>query len=325
MSVSGPFDPVLVTGGSGFVGACAVEELVRRGHSVHVLLRDPAKAWRLAPVWPRLHVHQGDLVDEVATREVMKAVRPKVVLHLAAYGAYEKQSDARTILRTNILGAYNLLEAAADHGTELFVNTGSSSEYGFKSEPMRESDRLEPNSFYAVAKAAQSHLCGLLSKRTDMATVVFRLFSVYGPWEEPGRLMPTLIRRARAGLPLEMASPDIARDFVYAEDVVNALVDFPRLTPLRGDVINLGSGRETTLREVVATVTDLLASRSEVRWGAMTPRHWDTNRWSADPALASRLIGWKARHSLRHGLEWMAEWMRKVGDDYGQRELAAAG
>jgi dolichol-phosphate mannosyltransferase len=318
------FDPVLVTGGSGFVGACVVEELVRRGHAVHVLLRDPVRAWRLAPVWQRLHVHQGDLVDEAATRAVVQQVRPKVVLHLATYGAYEKQADARAILRTNVLGTYNLLEAASESGTALFVNTGSSSEYGFKSEPMRESDRLEPNSFYAVAKAAQSHLCALLARRTPMATVSFRLFSVYGPWEEPSRLMPTLIRRARAGLPLEMVSPDTARDFVYAADVVDALVEFPRLAGLRGEVVNLGGGRETTLREVVATVTELLGSRSEVRWGAMAARHWDTNRWSADPAQATRLLGWTARHTLRQGLERMAEWMRKVGDDYGRCEHATA-
>jgi dolichol-phosphate mannosyltransferase len=264
-------------------------------------------------------------VDEAATREVVQRVRPRVVLHLATHGAYEKQADARAILRTNILGTYNLLEAAADAGTTLFVNTGSSSEYGFKTEPMRESDRPEPNSFYAVAKAAQTHLCGLLAQRSPMATVVFRLFSVYGPWEEPSRLMPTLIRRARAGLPLEMTSPDTARDFVYADDVVDALVEFPRLAHLRGEVVNLGSGRETTLREVVNTVTGLLGSRSEVRWGAMAARHWDTNRWSADPGHAARLLGWTARHSLRQGLGRMADWMSKRGDEYGHCERAAAG
>jgi len=83
--------------------------------------------------------------------------------------------------------------------------------------------------------------------------------------------MPTLIRRARAGLPLEMVSPDTARDFVL-RDVVDALVEFPRLLGVRGEVVNLAAARETTLREVVATVTDLLGSRSEVRWGAMAAR-----------------------------------------------------
>jgi nucleoside-diphosphate-sugar epimerase len=325
MSAAGSWDPVLVTGGSGFVGACAVHELAGRGHEVHVLLREPARAWRLATVRQRLHIHRADLLDAAATRAIVKAVRPRAVLHLAAHGAYERQADARAILQTNVLGTWNLLEAAAEFGVPLFVNTGSSSEYGFKAEPMRETDRLEPNSFYAVAKAAQTHLCSLIAQRTSMATVVFRLFSVYGPWEEPIRLIPTMIRQARAGLPLEMVAPDVARDFVYVDDVLSILLDFPRLVGLRGEVINLGTGKETSLREVVEEVTSLLDSPSPVRWGTMAPRQWDATHWSANSSKAARLLGWAPRHSLRQGLRKTAEWMKAVGDDYGPREFHKAG
>ena len=324
MMPTAEFDPVLITGASGFVGACAARALLRAGHAVHVLLRNPASAWRLAGV-PQLRVHRADLIDADDTRAVVQAVRPKVVLHLATHGAYERQADARAILQTNILGTHNLLEAAAAEGVRLFISTGSSSEYGFKTEPMCETDRLEPNSFYAVAKAAQTHLCGLFNRRTPLAAVVFRLFSVYGPWEEPTRLMPTLIRRARAGLPLEMVAPETARDFVYVEDVLRALTAFRVLVSLGGEVINLGSGCQTTLREVVATVLRITVSRSEVRWGAMQARHWDTDRWSADPGKAERLLGWKAEHTLPQGLRRMATWMSEIGDDYGPNRFLKAG
>jgi dolichol-phosphate mannosyltransferase len=217
-------------------------------------------------------------------------------------------------------GTYNLLEAAAEVGGAAFVNSGSSSEYGFRSEPMCETDRLEPNSFYAVAKAAQTYLCSLLSKKGSMGGVVFRLFSVYGPWEEPARLIPTLIRRARADLPLEMVAPDIARDFVYVEDVVDALLDLPAAARLRGEVVNLGTGVETNLREVVEAVTGLLRSRSEVRWGGMKPRHWDSTRWAADPTKAAQLLGWQPRHTLLQGLTKMADWMQSTGGDYGANQ-----
>lgn len=325
MNVSPAYDPVLVTGGSGFVGACTVRALVGRGHTVHVLLRDPARAWRLASIWRHIHAHQADLMDAAATRSVLEAVRPQVVLHLATHGAYESQADARAILEANILGTYNLLEAASTSDVPLFVNTGSSSEYGFRSESMSETHRLEPNSFYAVAKAAQTHLCSLFDRRSSMATVMFRLFSVYGPWEDPGRLLPTLIRRARAGLPLEMVAPEIARDFVYVEDVVDALGDFSKLVHLRGEVINLGSGQQTTLREVTEIILELLVSRSEVHWGAMSPRHWDTSRWSADASKAKRLLGWTAQQPLREGLARTAAWLSKIGDDYGLCGRARAG
>ncbi len=317
-------ETVLVTGASGFVGAVAVRALVERGHRVHVLLRDPERVWRLPDVLDRLIVHRGDLRDAHVVRACLAAARPEVVLHLATRGAYESQTDADAILSTNILGTQNLLDAATEVGTDLFVQTGSSSEYGFQSRPMRETDRLEPNSVYAVAKAAQTHLGQFVSRRGTMPVVCLRLFSVYGPWEEPTRLIPTLIRQARAGLPLSLTTPETARDFVYVDDVVDALLDFSRLRGLGGEVINLGSGRETKLREVVAEVLRLLPGRSELCWGAFPARVWDTVHWSADVSKAERLLGWKPRHSLADGLAKMAAWMAITGGDDADFVVRAA-
>jgi UDP-glucose 4-epimerase len=299
---------VLVTGGSGFVGACAVRELVRRGRDVHVLLREPARAWRLADLADRLTIHVGDLCDADSVRRAF-AASPTVVLHLATHGAYESQADARTILDTNIVGTLHLLEAAADAHVELFVQTGSSSEYGFRSEPMAESDRLEPNSVYAVAKSAQTHLGQLWARRSTMPVVTLRLFSVYGPWEESTRLIPTLLDRARRNLPLPLVSPDTVRDFVYVDDIVDALLDFEYLARLGGETLNLGSGVETTMRELVETATQLLGSRSEICWNAYPARAWDTTRWCADPRKAIERLGWSPRHSLRAGLKKTAAWL----------------
>lgn len=316
---------VLVTGGSGFVGACAVRALLRRGVTTHVLLRDPQRAWRLADILDRLEVHEGDLRDAHDVRTCFNSARPSVVLHLATHGAYEAQSRAADILETNILGTQNLLEFASAVGTELFVQTGSSSEYGYRDEPMRETDRVSPNSHYAVAKAAQTHLGQLWSMKSAMAVVCLRLFSVFGPWEEPTRLIPTLIRRARANLPLELAARETARDFVYVDDVVRALLDFPLLRTLRGEVVNIGSGRETKLSEVVETVVDLLDSQSPVCWGRFPARCWDASRWCGDIGKAERLLGWRPRVSLRQGLEQMAAWMAAEGDDYGIAHARLAG
>jgi nucleoside-diphosphate-sugar epimerase len=315
MTAASEFDPVLVTGGTGFVGACVVRELLARGHEVHVILRAESNPWRLAGVMNRLARHRADLQDAAEVRSVVQGVKPGAVLHLATHGAYETQRDGRRILQTNVLGTYNLLESSAAAGVKAFVSTGSSSEYGFKSDPMRESDRLEPNSVYAVAKAAQTHLCSLVARRGSMGVGVFRLFSAYGPWEEPSRLIPTVLTRARAGLPLVMASPETARDFVYVGDVVDALIDLPRVALLRGEVINLGSGVQTTLREVVEAVLALTGGRSEVRWGGMEARRWDTDRWSADASLARRLLGWAPRHTFRQGLARTLAWLETRGHD----------
>jgi nucleoside-diphosphate-sugar epimerase len=312
-------DAVLVTGASGFVGACAVRELVERGHAVHVLLRDLSRPWRLAGLGNRITAHVGDLVDFTSVRRCLAVAKPRVVLHLAAHGGYEHQTDSSAILGSNIAGTIHLLQASAESDVELVVQTGSSSEYGFRYDPMCEDDRLEPNSVYAVAKAAQTHLGALWARRTGMAVVTLRLFSVYGPWEEPTRLIPTLLRRARAGLPLLMVTPDTVRDFVYIEDVLAALCDFQRLAHLGGETINVGSGEQTTMRDIVTVVLDLLKSGSEVCWNAYPARSWDTTHWCADVRKARRLLGWTPCYSLKDGLARTAEWMLSFGDDHGQR------
>jgi UDP-glucose 4-epimerase len=309
MELAPRFSPVLVTGASGFIGAGLVRRLLAEGLAVHVVLRPEAQLWRLAGVLDRLTVHHADLLDAEATAAVIAAVRPAVVLHLAAYGAYESQADGGRILETTVLAGHRLLAASVASGVAVFVNAGSSSEYGYKDEPMGETDRLEPNSVYAVGKAAMTHLCSLIGRTQEKTAITtLRLFSVYGPWEEPTRLIPTLLRRTRAGLPLEMVSPTIARDYVYLDDALDAFLALPTLATLRGEVLNIGSGVQTTLQEVVELVQEVLGRRTDVRWGAMSPRRWDTSCWQAAPQRALERLGWRARRSLREGLALTAAW-----------------
>jgi nucleoside-diphosphate-sugar epimerase len=310
------FNPVLVTGGAGFIGAAAIERLLEGGIEVHALLRPDADTWRLREVLGRVRRHDVDVVDADGVASAIRAARPAAVVHLATHGAYESQGDARRILATNVLGTFNLLESSLSAGVKVFVNAGSSSEYGGRREPMREADRLQPNSVYAVAKAAQTHLAALMAAQGPTAVVTFRLFSAYGPWEEPTRLLPTIIRRARAGLPLEMASPETARDFVYIDDVLRALLDFAPLRASSGEVFNLGSGVQSTLRDVVAAVQDVVGRRSPVQWGAMPSRGWDTDRWQADIGKVRQALGWSPRYSLPEGVARMAEWMERAGVAY---------
>jgi dolichol-phosphate mannosyltransferase len=320
-----PLDPVLVTGAAGFVGACAVRRLLSRGHEVHAVLRPRSDPWRLSGLEDRIVLHRLDLGRAASLRRLLETIRPQAVIHLAAHGAYPHQTDFAAMVRAGVLGTHHLLESSATVGVRVFVAAGSSSEYGYKSAPMSEADRLEPNSRYSVAKAAQTHLCSLAGKGSGMGVAVFRLFSVYGPWEAPGRLIPTLLRRARAGLPLDMVVPEVARDFVYVEDVLDALLDLPRVLEMRGEVLNLGTGVQTSLRTVTDLVVELTRSRSEVRWGVMAPRPWDTDCWVADCSRAAARLGWRPAHDLRQGLAATAAWMEGAGDADALRDYRAAG
>src|SRR5207245_7300733 len=122
-------------------------------------LRQSRQSWRLAGVQASLHL--AELGDADSDRAAVRTVRPEWVFHLAAHGAYSSQTNFEQMVRTNVTRTINLVEACLDTGFESFVNTGSSSEYGFQDRAPSETDPIRPNSHYALTKAAATPYCGL--------------------------------------------------------------------------------------------------------------------------------------------------------------------
>jgi nucleoside-diphosphate-sugar epimerase len=298
----------IVTGAGGFVGANLVRYLLADGHEPHAVVRPAGNVWRLADVSGDAPQVAVDLRDPVAVERVVRDLRPDVIFHLAAHGAYSWQKDLDAMLSVNVRATEALLVAARDVGASL-VHAGSSSEYGYQDHAPHENERVNPNSHYALTKVAATHLCRLAASTGDMQAVTLRLYSIYGPWEEPGRLMPTLVHRAAAGGWPPLVGPEIARDFVWVDDACDAFVR-AGTTALgdRGAVINIASGIQTTLEGLVGTARRVLRVPVEPAWGSMPARSWDTSIWVGDPGLAEQLLGWKASTTLGAGLERMAAW-----------------
>ncbi len=299
-----------VTGATGFVGSCLVRKLAEIGCEVHALVRQGANRWRLHGLEERLSFHIGDLTDRDQLRGIITAVQPSIIYHLAVHGAYPDQTDADQTILTDVFGTWNLLRACAEVDYKVFVNTGSSSEYGFKQHAMRETDLLEPNSYYAVAKSAQTLVCGHMARADRRPINTFRLFSVYGPYEAPGRLIPTVIKRCLRGQDLEMVSPDTARDFIYVEDVVEAYLQVGQLSLQCGEVFNIGTGVQSTVRDVVRLAMQSSGASAQVKWGSMPARVWDAETWLADCSKVRRILKWSARTSLATGIQKTVDWFR---------------
>ena len=151
-----------------------------------------------------------DMADAEETAAVLRAVRPDWVFHLAAYGAYSSQTNIHQMVSTNLINTINLVQASLQAGVEAFINTGSSSEYGFKSFAPHEREWLDPNSHYAVTKAAATLYCRQMAQTHPMKITTLRLYSVFGPFEEPTRLIPTLIMQGFAGKLPPLVSPMIS-------------------------------------------------------------------------------------------------------------------
>jgi len=302
----------LVTGPAGFVGANLVRRLVEDGHEVHLFVHPESDLWRLEGLTDDTTTHRVDLEDAEQVKRAMARVRADWVFHAAAHGAYPYQTDLRKMIATNLVGTVNLVEAALAAGFESLVHTGTSSEYGVKDHGPSEDELPEPNSHYAVTKASATLYCRHIAQSQGADIRVLRLYSVYGPWEEPTRLMPCLAVRGLRGSWPPMANPTTARDYVYTDDVVDAFIAAATVADQEpGAVYNIGTGVQTSLREVTEVARRELSIAAEPQWGSMADRIWDAGVWVADPSAALKRLGWSARHDVAAGFGSFVAWMRE--------------
>ncbi len=307
-----------ITGVSGFVGAGLARELVQRGEEVHGLIRPGSDMWRVKDIETKITLHQGELLDELTLEAAVKAARPTIIFHFASYGTYPgKQLEPKKIFETNALGSLNVFQAAEKVGA-LVVNAGSSSEYGAKNHPMREDELISPESFYAVGKAAQTLLAQQLARAKKISAITLRLFSVYGPFEEPGRYVPTVINLALQGKDIPISDPAIGRDYVYLPDVVDAFLAAAKHPELSGEIINVGSGVQSTLGDVYTEVIRATGSTSKALVGAHEKRAVDSAVWVAQTDKMRIRLGLAPRFTLAQGIADMVKWLPSYASHYNR-------
>lgn len=303
---------VLVTGATGFVGANLVRHLVRKNLEVHVFARSESKLWRLDSLQKKIITHNVNIFDYAEVEAALEKIQPQTVYHLLAYGTYPFHKDDELVIRTNIGGSVNLFRAAqVVKSIKVIVSTGSSSEYGVKTEPMKEGDRPEPNSLYGVAKLSQSFFGQYFSRFGQVPIITLRLFSAYGPYEEPGRLFPSIVTSFIKKEPLKLSSPMIRRDFVYIDDVVRAMEMAGGRPDLGGEIFNIGFGQDHSIKEMTEVAEKVFKTEIPILWGAAPTRSFDTNnRWQADLRKVEKMLKWKPRYSPAEGFQKSLKWFR---------------
>lgn len=299
----------VITGATGFVGANLARHLLDSGCQVHLLVRPQYTSWRIEDIRADIQIHVLDLLDTASLARVLKDVRPDWIFHLAVYGAYSTQRDLPQMIATNISATANLLHACLDIGFEAFINTGSSSEYGLKESAPIEDEYLDPNSYYACTKATATHLCRHIAREHSADITTLRLYSAYGPYEDPQRLLPTLaLCGLRRRLP-SLVAPATARDFVYVEDVCRAYtLAAAQPQSERGAIYNVGTGVQTTLAAAVEHVRATCQIDELPQWGSMANRQWDAQTWVADNSKIKRVLGWEPRCDFAEGFRRTLSW-----------------
>lgn len=306
--------PVLILGGSGFIGANLLKNI--RSYREDVFgTTTHLPYWRLEGI-PEKNIIVTDLLVDANLDAILNEIKPRTVFNCVAYGAYSFETDTQLIYQTNFNLTGKLLDRLKTRKISCYVHAGSSSEYGDNSAGPDENELPAPNSDYAVSKVASSNLIHYLGKRHHMPCANLRLYSVYGPLEDSSRLIPNLVRYGLEDRYPDFVNPDISRDFVYIDDVCEAFIDTAINLKAAdyGESFNIGSGCKTTIRDVAAAAREIFNIAAAPVYSSMPDRHWDVSDWFANVEKAKQRLGWQARTNFREGLLLTAEWYRNLED-----------
>lgn len=314
--------PIVIFGAGGFIGANLFRQIAQYRQDVFAVTSKPFIPWRLDDCDHKKILH-CNITKKSDIEQLFEEHQFKTIFTLAAYGAYSKQDDVDLIHETNYIGLLNLLELSSKFSIKAFIHAGSSSEYGLNCAAPNEDAPLQPNSHYAVTKAAAAQMIKFYGTIKEMPVLNLRYYSIYGPFEEPDRLIPQLIDKGMKGTYPPLVQPDISRDFVYIDDTVYATLlsansDFQKT---RGKSINIASGAKTTIREIANTIKNVFHLSNEPEWGDFPNRKWDLKDWYGNAALANQLLGWQNETSLKDGLSATYLWQKDYAKPLYEKKI----
>ncbi|MDD2694867.1 MAG: NAD-dependent epimerase/dehydratase family protein, partial [Anaerolineales bacterium] len=298
----------LITGAAGFLGSALANQLAREGHQVRGL--DDLSTGDPKALSPDVHFTRGDVNDRPKLWTLLQEV--DCVYHLAArVSVPESVLYPREYNAVNVGGTVSLMEAMRDVGVGRVVFISSGAVYGDQGEqPLRVAATPNPRSPYAVSKLAAEYYVRTIGDLWGIETVCLRVFNAFGPGQRlPAShppVIPNFLRQAvRGGTLVVHGNGEQTRDYVYVDDVVRAMVAAATAPNISHSILNIGSGAETRVRELVRLVLEVTGSHSEVVYNPQTDP--GVSRMCADLSLAREKLGYRPRVSLVEGLQLALE------------------
>jgi UDP-glucose 4-epimerase len=298
------------------VGANLLRRLVALGNRPFVLMRDPARLQRLDDIRACFECLLGDITDASAVERAVALGRPRMVFHLASSFFNPPTLTAADHMNINAMGQLHLCEAltraaqAPETGKVRLVAAGSCAIYAGGS-ALREDASVDPGSSFGVSKAAAGTIAHFHARRHGIEAVELRLFTPFGPWESARRLIPDTILSALDGREVRIGHGAQQRDFVYMDDVVEALL-LAATVPLAEPwlAVNIGGGRGRPIRDVAARILELMGNPVGMTTGTRPARPDEIWEISADISAASQRLGWRPKVAFDDGLRRTIDWFR---------------
>jgi UDP-glucose 4-epimerase len=304
---------VLITGGAGFIGSHLVERLLERDDRLRIL--DNLSTGKIGNLPPSGNIDfiQGDIRDLAVVSRCVEGM--DAIVHLAAVASVQASiDDPVTTHQSNLDGTLHLLEAARQHGIKRFLYASSAAVYGdTDSVPVAESELPNPLSPYAADKLAGEHYLRFYCHKFGLKATAFRFFNIYGPRQDPSSpysgVISIFTNRLAQNQPATLFGDGRqTRDFVYVGDLAALLAAALRRDDLGGQVLNVGTGRETNLLQLLGELEALSGRQIERRHAA--PRVGDIIRSCADVTRLTQVLGAPPATSMRDGLRHLLDFQR---------------
>lgn len=298
----------LITGAAGFLGSALANRLARENNAVRGL--DDLSTGEPTALLPEVHLTRGDVNDRPKLWSLLQDV--DCVYHLAArVSVPESVLYPREYNQVNVGGTVTLMEAMRDVGVRRVVFISSGAVYGEQAtQPLREEATPNPRSPYAVSKLSAEYYIRTIGMLWGIETVALRVFNAYGPGQHlpavHAPVIPYFLRQAyHQGTIIVHGDGSQTRDYVYLDDVVNAMTTAANAPGVNQQVINIGSGTETSVRELVNLTLEITGGKPEVVYNPRS--EGGPRRMCADIRLAQELLGYQPTVDFKTGLRLTAE------------------
>ena len=297
---------VLVTGATGFIGRHVLKLLQNRGqYEIHAASLDA-----LDIAYPKVHWYQVDLLNSCQAEQLIKNVRPELLMHFAWYavpGQYWTSDQNLFWEKSSI----ELIKGFYENGGKRLVGVGTCAEYSWDSSVLAEDKTpLKPATIYGQSKSRVGSFLTECSRKLGVSSAWGRIFFLYGPYENAHRLVPSVICSLLQNQPALCTHGEQIRDFLYVQDVAAAFVALLE-SSVEGPV-NIASGQPVALKEIIMKIADKLGRRQLVRLGALAGQVNDPEVLEADVKKLSEKVGWHPDFSLDAGLELTINWWKKA-------------
>lgn len=300
---------VLVTGAGGFTGSHLSRVLVKKGADVIAYVKRGSPTSNLSDIAGQVRLVKGDIQDYTNLLKTMKGV--DYVFHVAAIVPVNESRDLPYLsTQVNTVGAFNVAWSAANSGVKKLLYTSTCHVYGNQPAsqlPISENATPNPLDIYSATKYAAEVLLGQFVKEGKIEVVITRAFNKYGPNQVGDWLFPRTIKKVLTQEKIKVGNPNSTRDYSYIEDVISGYI-LAMEKGKSGDIFNLGSGKETSVREVVEKIIDFSGRNVSVEWEEY--RHIDINRSFCDCRKAKKTLGWNPKISLDDGIKRTVDWWK---------------